>query len=139
VTVMYAILPNVRHDCDLTRLGGFGHLVRPARFTTCNDNALATSYVLHDLVETLELRHHVMALSRHQSSTCLDAVIWNARTRRGQKDCKASLVGQHANPRLCTANASNRSLSSPPNCRRICKPSERPLGLKPASQVRQTT
>jgi hypothetical protein len=25
--LMYAILPNVRHECNLTRSGGFGHLV----------------------------------------------------------------------------------------------------------------
>src|SRR5271170_901624 len=80
------------------------------------------------------LRHHVMVLSRHPGSTHPDGLFGLCSNEAGQKECKASLVGQHANPRLCTANAPNRSLGSPPNCERICKPSQRPLGLKPASQ-----
>jgi len=135
MTVTYAILPNVRHGCDLTRPAGRPPRL-PACFATCNDNDLATSYVLGELVRICGLCHHVILLSRHPASTCRDGLFGACST--GQKECKASLVGQHANPRLCTANAPNRSLGSSPNCERICKPSQRPLGLKPANPVHQT-
>src|SRR5579859_6571379 len=87
MTVTYAIMPNVRHGCDLTR-PGVRPLRLPACFTTSNDNDLATSYVLHDLVGICGLRHHVMVLSRHLGSTCPDGFIWLAQTRRVKKSAR---------------------------------------------------
>jgi|ERR1700722_11627104 hypothetical protein len=83
MTVTYAILPNVRHGCNLT-----WPAVRPPRlpacFTTCDDNAPATSYVLHDLVGICGLRYHVMVLSRHPDSTYPDG-LFCLRKRGGSK------------------------------------------------------
>jgi hypothetical protein len=120
----------VRHDGDLTRSGGLRPPRLPAHFTTCNGNVLATSYVLQR-----SCRKHRVASSRNGSFVSSSRfyisrwIIWALLKRGGAKrDCKASLVGQHASPRLCIANAPNRSLSSPPNCKRICKPSQEAIG-----------
>src|SRR4051812_2278577 len=127
MTVAYAILPNVRHGCDLTRPGGFGHLVLPACF------ALATTMALSYIICLARPRRNLRIASSHNGNVSSSRfymsrwVIWLLK-QGGPKECKASLVGQHANPRLCTANAPNRSLGSPPNCKRICKPSTEAIG-----------
>jgi hypothetical protein len=87
MAVTYAILPNVRHGCDLTRPAGRPPRL-PACFTTCNDNDLAPSYVLGELVGICGLRHHVILLSRHPASTCRDGLFGACSTRRVKKSAR---------------------------------------------------
>jgi len=86
MTVTYAILPNVRHGCDLTRPG-----VRPPRlpacFTTSNDNDLATSCLARSCrnLRIASSRNSSVSSSRLYMSRW---VIWLAQTRRVKKSAR---------------------------------------------------